>query len=158
MDHYQNLYAFAMHLSTNEADAKDLTQHTFYKLAERVDKMHDFSRIKSWLYSTLYRRFIDIRRKDKRITWVDPQQTDAQQTAEEAVSHSSIDHQTALQHLMSLDEHLRAPLSLYYLEGYSYKEIAQNLELPIGTVMSRLHRAKTALYQKLSKGEGDTAS
>jgi len=147
--HYRNLYRFACHLASNETDAGDLTQHAFYKFAQHVERFEESINVKSWLYTTLYRRFIDQTRKAKRV----------HPTAFETLEHleapdlkpqgQRVDHEILLDALAKLDPDSRAVLSLYYLESFTYREIAETLDIPSGTVMSRLHRAKCKLYQLL---------
>lgn len=147
---YDPLYRFAISLCGNPEDAMDLTQNAFQKFARNKDKIQDIAKAKSWLFSVAHREFIDGYRHAKRFpkTALDsaPVPTDdkSKHTAER-----SLDASLALDALSQLDERFRAPITLFYLEEFSYKEISETLSLPIGTVMSRLRRAKDQLRQIL---------
>jgi DNA-directed RNA polymerase specialized sigma24 family protein len=106
--------------------------------------VRDLTKIKGWLYSILYREFLNLRRRTARTTPLEetPEREPAPQPAPQA---RTLDGRRAVAALHSLDEPYRAVLSLYYLEDLSQREIAEALELPIGTAMSRLSRAKDAL-------------
>ncbi|MCG8528947.1 MAG: RNA polymerase sigma factor [Opitutales bacterium] len=147
---YQRLYAFALQLTRNPSDAEDLTQHAFYRLAVHIQNLKEENKVKSWLYSTLYRKFIDQRRRTVKFPSVQFEET-TNHVEENTKRQERLDHQTVKEMLLSLEEHLRIPLSLFYIEHYSYKEISKLLEIPVGTVMSRLHRGKAELYRKLSE-------
>lgn len=149
--HYRKVYCFALHLTRNAPDAEDLTQHTFYRLAVNLRGLKNESKAKSWLYSTLYRKFIDQKRRVVKFPSVSFEEADAPQDAESPVKNHKLDHSAVRDAMMNLEEHLRVPISLFYLENYSYKEIARFLEIPIGTVMSRLFRAKTELHDRLTR-------
>ncbi|WOO43048.1 RNA polymerase sigma factor [Rubellicoccus peritrichatus] len=150
-DHYRNLYYFALSLSRNEADAADLTQHAYLKLAKHWVKIKNPSKVKSWLFSTLYRDFIDRKRKRKFESDVQIETISREISFESTEAADKHDSEIAVQALIDLQDEYRIPLTLFYLEDYSYKEIAKVLDIPIGTVMSRLHRGKELLYDKLMK-------
>ncbi|MBK1877321.1 RNA polymerase sigma factor [Pelagicoccus mobilis] len=156
---YDPLYRFALSLCSNSEDALDLTQNAFQKLARNQEKIRDLSKSKSWLFSVLHREFIDNYRHAKRFpkTQFDtaplPPDEQSKQTAER-----QIDASLALEALAQLDERFRAPITLFYLQDFSYKEISETLELPIGTVMSRLRRAKDQLRQILESPKKNTSS
>ena len=142
---YDPLYRFAFSLSKNPDDAMDLTQSAFYKLTEKIDDIRDPSRIKSWLFSVVHRAYIDQYRHTTKFPkdTIDsvPEPAEAQKNR----PGDSADCEVVLQALQTLDERFRAPLALYYLNDFSYRDIAKALEIPIGTVMSRLRRAKDQL-------------
>ncbi|MEO0796865.1 MAG: RNA polymerase sigma factor [Verrucomicrobiota bacterium] len=146
---YKNLYYFALSLTKNEADACDLTQHAFLKLAKNVNKIRDDKKVKSWLFSTLYRDFIDGKRRSRFQADQPFEEAAGNMHSESPPSDNRLDSQAVLKILIKLDDDLRIPLTLFYLEDYSYKEIAKLLKIPMGTVMSRLHRGKELLYQTL---------
>ena len=155
--HYRNLYLFGLSLCSSEADAGDLTQHTFLQFAKNISRFDAGSNVKSWLFTTLYRRFVDTRRREKR--WVEtPFEEEFHETEDRTFDITSrIDGATVRDLMLDLEGRFRSVLSLYYLESFSYKEIAEMLELPIGTVMSRLHRGKALLAKQISDqqlGEG----
>ncbi len=150
-DHYQNLYRFAMSLTRSSDDAWDLTQEAFLRLAKKRSSIRSTAAIKSWLYTTLYREFLRIAKRGSRFdSWeetnpaesVDNEPTD-QVRATEA--------RDVMECLLELKDGYRQVVSLYYLESYSYKEIASILEIPIGTVMSRLARGKEMLRTQLTQ-------
>jgi RNA polymerase sigma-70 factor (ECF subfamily) len=146
---YPMLYRFALSLARNEPDACDLTQQTFTVWATKGHLLRDASKVKSWLFTTLYREFISNRRREMRwpkeeISTVEHELPAAQPETVDILESSQV--MTALQ---SIDETFRVPLVLFYLQEHSYEEIAQILEIPIGTVMSRLSRAKHKLQQAL---------
>jgi RNA polymerase sigma factor (sigma-70 family) len=146
---YDPLYRFALSLSRNADDALDLTQQTFARWAEKGGTLRDPAKAKSWLFMVLYREFLNSRRLRQREVLGD---TDAGLELEPVRSNSAetrIDSGTAIAALWELDEIFRVPITLFYLENHSYKEIADVLDLPIGTVMSRISRAKVQLRQKL---------
>ncbi len=146
--HYVPLYRFALSLSKSEADAADLTQQTFFLWASKGNQLRDRSKAKSWLFTTLYREFLSRRRHEVRFPKIE-----LDDVREEEMSNSpsvnAFDSATALQALREVEEPFRAPLTLFYLEQFSYQEIADMLEVPIGTVMSRLSRGKALLRHRL---------
>ncbi len=142
---YEPLYRFALSLARNPDDAMDLTQSAFFKLTARIDEIRDQTRIKSWLFSVVHRAYIDQYRHDSKFPKA---AIDAVPEPAQAQSHSpgdGNDAEVVLQALQSLEDHFRAPLTLYYFNNFSYREIAETLDIPIGTVMSRLRRAKDQL-------------
>src|SRR5436189_999826 len=145
---YAALYRFALSLAKSEADAADLTQQTFFLWASKGDQLRDRSKAKSWLFTTLYREFLSRRRHEVRFPKVE-----LDDVREEEMSIlpnvNAFDSATMLQALVEVDEPFRAPLTLFYLEQFSYREIADVLDVPIGTVMSRLSRGKALLRQRL---------
>jgi RNA polymerase sigma-70 factor (ECF subfamily) len=145
---YVPLYRFAVSLSKSETDAADLTQQTFFLWATKGNQLRDRSKAKSWLFTTLYREFLGRRRHETRFPKVE-----LEEAGEEEMSilpnPNAIDGATVLQALREVEEPFRAPLTLFYLEQFSYQEIADMLEVPIGTVMSRLSRGKGLLRQRL---------
>ncbi|MCZ6673461.1 MAG: RNA polymerase sigma factor [Verrucomicrobia bacterium] len=148
--HYQNLYYFALNLARNGVDAEDLVQQAFLKLAKGHSKIRDISKVKSWLFSTLYRQFIDQKRRITRHPEIQYEESSADSfVAEPTGIGVGIDCEAVLSALKSLKESLRVPLTLFYFEHYSYQEIAELLDLPVGTVMSRLYRGKAELYKQL---------
>lgn len=148
-DHYKPVYRFAYSLAKNQADAADLTQYAYERLAMKWKQVADPSKVKGWLQSTVYRKFLDQRRRVTRFPEVELNEEYGHQ-AEQPADQNRLDAKTATEALMQLEEDLRAPLALFYLESCSYKNIAEMLDLPVGTVMSRLHRGKARLYEILT--------
>lgn len=149
-EHYQGLYRFALSLAQREADAADLTQQTFLRWATRGFQLRDRSKAKTWLFTTLYREFLSGHRRSVRYPQVELADAEPELPAVQARHVEDMDGQSALDALGQLDETYRAPLTLFYLQQHSYQEIADILQIPIGTVMSRLSRGKAQLRQKLS--------
>lgn len=150
-DHYEALYRFAMSLCRDPDRASDLVQETFCIWAAKGDQLRDRSKAKSWLFTTLHREFLAHRRRASRFT-DDPEATQAaieNAHATDDESDRQLDGQRALELLGELDELFRAPLTLFYLQQHSYKDIAGILDIPIGTVMSRISRGKEILRRKM---------
>lgn len=150
LQHYRQLYLFALSLAGNEADAADLTQQAAVTLATRGQDIRDPHHVKSWLYTTLHRDFLKMRRRTVRMQPHEPdsaifENADPMPAAQE----TRLDARTAVAALQRVGEPHCAVLSLYFLNDLSYREIAGVLEVPVGTVMSRLSRAKEALRQLL---------
>lgn len=148
--HYEGLYRFALTLTHREQDASDLTQETFYRYATKGSQLRDSSKAKSWLYTTLYRRFLMNRRRQTRFPHAELSEAEDELPVVEANAVDRLDAHFVLQALNSIDETYRVALSLFYLSNHSYKEIAAVLDIPIGTVMSRLSRAKAMLREQLA--------
>jgi RNA polymerase sigma-70 factor (ECF subfamily) len=140
---YESLYRFAFSLTEREADARDLTQEAFSQLARKAAQIHDKARVKSWLFTTLYRAFIDSRRRQARYPHVDVESASHELPVTSPVAANRLDAEAARQALMKVDEVYRTPLTLFYLGEHSYLEIAEILNVPPGTVMSRIARGRT---------------
>lgn len=151
--HYKPLYRFAFSLAKSQHEACDLTQETFAIYARKVGSIKDVTKTKSWLFTTLYREFLRTRRRDKNTTPTEHEILEAQAPSVDPGLTNRIDSQTALDALNELEESFRIPLTLFYLEHLSYKEISETLDIPIGTVMSRLSRAKAQLKQILGNSK-----
>lgn len=156
--HYAQLYRFALSLARNEADASDLTQQAFYLLATKGSQMKDHSKAKSWLATTLYREFLNSRRRGIRFEHVsiDQESTPVDLPAVDPDLARNLDGASAIAALQQVPETYRAPLTLFYLQDHSYQEIADILAIPIGTVMSRLSRGKSELRRLLTEEASNT--
>jgi RNA polymerase sigma factor (sigma-70 family) len=147
--HYEALYRFGYSLSGREADSRDLVQQTFLRWAQHGHQLRDRDKAKTWLFTTLYREFLGSQRRHQRFPHLDLDSAELELPTIEPETVAQMDGATVLQALQSLEENYRAPLSLFYLQQHSYQEIAAILEIPIGTVMSRLSRAKDQLRKAL---------
>lgn len=143
--YYETLYRFGYSLAGNRTDACDLVQQTFLIWAKSGSNLRDAAKAKSWLFTTLYREFLKLHRHGKRMTSVEPPSLEAEPADADPGLLSGLDGETALRALAAVDEVFRAPLSLFYLEELAYKDIARALDVPIGTVMSRISRGKDQL-------------
>ena len=146
--HYEPLYRIALSLARSEADAGDLVQQTFYRWAAKGDQLRDSSKAKSWLFTTLHREFLGRRRHEDKFPKVEISLVEESElTAISPSAEKQIDGASVMSALQRLDEMYRAPLALFYLEEHSYRDIAEILEVPVGTVMSRISRGKELLRQ-----------
>src|SRR5438552_8209570 len=147
--YYEPLYRFALSLTRTEADARDLTQQTFYIWASKGHQLRDRSKVKTWLFTTLHREFLNIRKKVVRFPHVEliDGHEDLPTISPETVS--TLDAARVLEFLGKLQEPYRAALSLFYLEDYSYKEIADILEVPLGTIRTRISHGVSHLQQSI---------
>ncbi|HVU09097.1 MAG TPA: RNA polymerase sigma factor [Verrucomicrobiae bacterium] len=144
--HYEPLYRFALSLTQREADACDLTQQTFFRWATKGGQLRDKSKVKSWLFTTLHREFLGQRRHEDKFPKVEiSTANDAELTANLPLPEKQLDGESVMEALRHVDEIYRAPLTLFYLEEHSYRDIAEILEIPVGTVMSRIARGKELL-------------
>ena len=156
--YYRDLYRFGFSLTGSEVDAADLTQETFYIWANKRHRVRNPANVKGWLFTTLHREFLKICRHRKRVA-DEPIHEGAQNLPlVYADVVNRIDAQTLLNVLGQIDEGYRAPLVLYYLEDLSYKQIGEVLAIPLGTVQSRIARAKIKLFQLLNETKPRTAA
>ena len=146
-EHYDPLFRFAMTLTRAESDARDLTQQTFYVWATKGHQLRDITKVKAWLFTTLNREFLTGQRKQIRFSHHNVEDVSPELPA---ISPELIDQAGGSQVLPALakvDEVYQAPMALYYLEDHSYKDIAVVLDVPIGTVKSRIARGIAQLRQ-----------
>jgi RNA polymerase sigma-70 factor (ECF subfamily) len=156
--HYAGLFRFAVSLTRSDADASDLTQQTFYIWATKGHTIRELAKAKTWLFTTLYREFIRARRRGQRMSSIEdlpPGEQDVPDVANDEIAR--LDNAIVLVALQDIDPVFRAALTLFYLKDMTYHEIAEILDVPIGTVMSRLNRGKahlrTALARRLQGGK-----
>jgi RNA polymerase sigma-70 factor, ECF subfamily len=149
--YYRDLYRFGFSLTRSEADACDLTQQTFYIWANKGHQLKDLASAKAWLFTTLHREFLQTCRRRERFSDepISEVAENLPQVSADVVNR--MDAQTMLEALGQIDEGYRASLVLYYMEDLSYKEIANMLEIPLGTVQSRIARGKMHLFQLLTE-------
>ena len=155
--HYAPLYRFAFSLAKCAGEAADLTQQTFYLWAAKGHQLRDRSKVKSWLFTTLYREYVSTYRHNTKFRHVELVDAAPELPSVAPSIFNEIDGGTVIAALSQVDEAFRAPLTLFYLEELSYKEIAAVLDVPIGTVMSRLSRGKAQLRQLLLDERGVAA-
>jgi len=158
------LFSAALRMTRNPADAEDVVQETFLKAYRAYHTFQAGTNLKAWLYRILTNTYINRYRKQvRRPTEVDfgeiedlylykrlgsGETAGASRSAEEEVLESFVDADVKAA-VEELPEHFRMPVLLADVEGFSYKEIAEILDVPIGTVMSRLHRGRKALEKAL---------
>jgi RNA polymerase sigma-70 factor (ECF subfamily) len=156
--HYAALFRFAVSLTRSDSDASDLTQQTFYIWATKGHTIRELAKAKTWLFTTLYREFIRARRRGSRMSSIEdlpPGEQDVPEVDNDEIA--KLDNAIVLEALQDIDPVFRAALTLFYLKDLTYHEIAEILDVPIGTVMSRLNRGKahlrTALARRLQGGK-----
>jgi RNA polymerase sigma-70 factor, ECF subfamily len=164
MEHMPSLYSAALRMTRNRADAEDLVQETFLKAYRAFDSFEEGTNLKAWLYRILTNTFINSYRAAKRRPEVadvedvedlylyrrlgDLQATGTGRSAEDEMFDRFTDVEVK-EALESLPEPFRIAVLLADVEGFSYKEIADITDVPIGTVMSRIHRGRKALQKAL---------
>lgn len=148
--HHQDLYRFAFSLAGNADEAGELTQESYYRLLTRGGQLREPSKVKSWLFTTLYRLFLRQKRHSDRFPHLAISSVKQELPALTPQIIDGVDGALVLDTLCEIDEHHRTPLMLFYLQSFSYREIAEMLEVPIGTIMSRLARGKDVLRERLT--------
>ena len=162
MPHINSMYNFAYRLTLDADDAKDLLQDTYLKAFRFIDSFQQGTNAKAWLFRILKNSFInDYRKKSKEPSKVDYQEVETFYNSEDVDRQITPDLRVeALQDMIgdeisialnSLDVDFRTVIILCDLEGFKYEEMAKILDIPIGTVRSRLHRARNLLKDKLSE-------
>ena len=149
--HYGTLFRFAMTLTRSEADAADLVQDTFLTWANKGHQLQDRSKAKPWLLTALHRHFLQTRRRAARFEHVELSVAQEELPRIDAAPVTSLDARTALELLRKVDSQYQAALSLFYLEDFSYAEIAEILQVPVGTVKSRIARGLSQLKALVQK-------
>ncbi|MBX7140053.1 MAG: sigma-70 family RNA polymerase sigma factor [Chitinophagales bacterium] len=160
MPHLDALYNFAYHLTLNEEDANDLVQDTFLKAFRFINSYERGTNAKAWLFKILKNSFInEYRRKTRQPGEVDFEEYVAFQDAEEGTGVGDLDMRDEIfkgligdevtRALNELPVDFRTILILCDIEGFSYEEMAKIIDIPIGTVRSRLHRARNLMKEKL---------
>jgi RNA polymerase sigma-70 factor (ECF subfamily) len=162
MQYLDQLYGAAMRMTRNPTDAEDLVQETYLKAFAAFDSFSDGTNLKAWLFRILTNTYINIYRKKQR----QPYQTGTDDLSDwqlhEAESHTSRGLRSAeaealdrladtdvVEALAKLPEDFRMAVYLADVEGFAYKEIAEIMDTPVGTVMSRLHRGRKLLRELL---------
>ena len=156
--HYQALYRFGFSLTRNPDRAADLVQQTFVIWAQKGHQLKDRSKAKTWLFTTLYREYLGIARRSQRSPEMEISEAEHGLPHNEENLGRRMDAQRAVTLLGELDDIFRAPLTLFYLQQHSYKEIARILGVPIGTVMSRISRGKDQLRRKMNAESAEVAT
>lgn len=155
--HYKSLYRFAFSLTRSESEAADLTQQSFYIYAKNGGQLRDKSKVKSWLFTTLHREYLARRRRIVRFPETDYTEAHTELPAVET-NFANADAPAVLGALAKVDAGFQAAVSLYYIEDYSYPEIAEILDVPLGTVKSRIARGveqlKRLLVEAPQRGKG----
>ena len=160
MPHIDSMYNFAYRLTFDEDDSKDLVQDTYMKAYRFINSFQEGTNAKAWLYRILKNSFInDYRKKSKQPSKVDYQEVEQFYNSEDTPKDATVDLRMETTKDMIGDEisnalnslaiDFRTVIILCDLEGFTYEEMAKILDIPIGTVRSRLHRARNILREKL---------
>jgi RNA polymerase sigma-70 factor (ECF subfamily) len=147
-DHYTALYRYAYRLSGSPDEAGDLTQETFCKAHAQFGQLRNPERAKAWLYSILRNAYLHRVRESNHRRCVSLDQI-GEVPVEMPDNLPEIEPARLQDALNDLPEGFRTPLILFYFDEFSYRDIAEQLDLPIGTVMSRLARGKAYLRERL---------
>jgi len=148
--HYSNLYKLALAWTQEQNKAQDLVQETMLRALEKADQIESFEKIDRWLCKIMHYRFYDKCRHQQR--WHMVEIDEAEQTTTHSVEQLYIQKQTihsVHQAIGSLPLDQREVITLIDIQGYSYQEVAGITEAPIGTIMSRLSRAREKMKHLL---------
>lgn len=160
MTHVDSMYNFAYRLTFDEDDAKDLVQDTYMKAFRFINSFERGTNAKAWLFRILKNSFInEFRKKSKQPAKVDYNEVESYYNSDDAGENLTTDLRVeTVQHMIgdeitgalnALPVDFRTVIILSDLEGFTYEEMAKILDIPIGTVRSRLHRARNMLREKL---------
>ncbi|MCR9254413.1 MAG: sigma-70 family RNA polymerase sigma factor [bacterium] len=161
MPHIDSMYNFAYRLTFEEDESKDLVQDTYLKAFRFINSFERGTNAKAWLFRILKNSFInDFRKKSKQPSKVDYQEVENYYNSDDVDEKNTVDLRVETLKDMMGDEvtnalnalavDFRTVIILCDLEGFTYEEMAKILDIPIGTVRSRLHRARNLLKEKLS--------
>lgn len=150
-EHYERLYRYAWRLSGGAADAEDLVQQTFLTAHRKLDQLRDSDHARSWLFTILRNVYFKSLQR----------QSDVVQVSLDAVVEPSqsgdeqrfVDREHLQVALNEMPEEFRTPVILFYFEEFTYKQIAEQIGVPLGTVMSRLSRGRAHLRQVIEESE-----
>ena len=148
--YYPSLYRFAFSLTRQESEAGDLTQETFLIWAKKGHSVRDETKVKSWLFTTLHREYLQKHRRRVRFPQVELEEAEMELPEIAPVTMGNIDRHNVLNALSKLDDNFQAAVALFYLEDHTYPEIAEILQIPLGTVKSRISRGIGQLQLLLS--------
>lgn len=143
------VYRFAQRLTGSRLEGEDLAQQALLQAYAHRDQLRNVERVRPWLATIIRHAFIRLRKQSPRPVLLPP---DCEPTVEPPPP-ATIDSEDLQQALNELPEEFRTPVILFYFQSLSYKEIAATLEIPLGTVMSRLARAKAHLRTRLTEPE-----
>jgi len=158
LNHYDSLFRFGLSLTGNIETARDLAQQTVYLALENAHQLREPRKARFWLFTILYRAFLQTRRRQTRFPHHTLDETSHELPGIEPETVDRMDAALAVEALASVDERFRVPLALFYLEDISYKEIAEFLDVPLGTVMSRISRGKAQLRALLKRASAEPMS
>jgi RNA polymerase sigma-70 factor (ECF subfamily) len=150
-EHYEFLYRFAVRLTGSGADAEDLVQQAFLTAHAKFEQLREPDKARAWLIVVVRNAFRKSLRRDRPLLLSTV--SDPPEPSQNGIGDRLIDSESVQAALNELPEEFRTPLILFYFEELSYKQIADLLEVPIGTVMSRLSRGKTHLRSRLRSHE-----
>ncbi|MGD9722388.1 MAG: RNA polymerase sigma factor [Pirellulales bacterium] len=151
VEHHQALYRYAFRLTGSAADAEDLTQQVFLIAQQKLEQLRDARCARSWLFTVLRNDYLKARRQRLPLPAASLE-LDINGVPDETIE-SEIDSEQLQAAIDSLDDDFKVTLLLFYFEQQSYREIADTLGIPLGTVMSRLARAKSRLRACLCQAE-----
>jgi RNA polymerase sigma-70 factor, ECF subfamily len=151
-EHYDALYRYAYRLSGRAADAEDLTQEAFCKAQQHLAQLRDPGRARAWLFRILRNAFLHRVRDERHLGCVSLEGV-GELPEPPPGPLPPVDPEQLQQALDELPEAFRTPVILFYFEDFSYRAIAEQMDLPMGTVMSRLARAKAHLRSRLVAAE-----
>ena len=157
-EYYEPLYRFALNLTRSESDASDLTQHTFYVWSRKGHQLRDPSKVKTWLFTTLNRAFLETRRRQVRFPHYELGSVADELPSISPDAARQSDSSQVRAALSKVDEKFRAAVALFYLEDRPYKDIANILGVPIGTVKSRIARGLAQLREILQPDDVPASS
>ena len=150
-DYYRDLYHFAFSLARSPSEASDLVQETFYIWAAKGHQLSDPKKVRTWLFTTLHREFLGKRRRLARFPHHELGEVEAELPDVAPPTPNRLDWSVLAECMMKVDPVFQAPVALFYLEDYSYDEIAAILEVPLGTVKSRISRGIGQLQQMFAQ-------
>jgi RNA polymerase sigma-70 factor (ECF subfamily) len=150
--YHADVYRYGYRLSGNAADADDLAQQAFLAAHQKIDQLREVERARGWLLAITRNQFLKMYRRRRPVD-SSSLEMDVNQVPER-IKKEDIDKEQLQAALDEMPEPFRTVLLMFYFEDLSYQEIADSLQLAIGTVMSRLSRAKGQLRYKLLCNEG----
>lgn len=146
--HYAVIYRYAYRLTGRTADAEDLTQLTFLTAQRKLDQLRDPESARSWLFTIARNGYLKSLRSRPTAGQVSLESVG--EVEDETYGELAVDGERLQQVLDEMPEDFRTPIILFYFDDFTYKEIAAQMELPLGTVMSRLARGKSYLRRRLA--------
>ncbi len=151
-DHHESVYRYAYRLSGSSADAEDLSQQVFLIAQTKLDQLREVDAARSWLFTILRNCFSKSLRRQQPVPATNLE-LNVDEIAEEMPLEGPFDEERLQTTLNQLPDEFRIVLLMFFFEDCSYREIADRLGIPIGTVMSRLSRAKGYLRSRLLASE-----